>query len=68
MLPSYRCDESMPRRSGEEGETLKRLKIAVAFRMLASGIREMVPHAIQLLPSTKVVYSLKILFDVERNV
>ncbi|XP_073997606.1 ankyrin repeat and BTB/POZ domain-containing protein 2 [Rhodnius prolixus] len=48
------CDESMPRRSGEEGETLKRLKIAVAFRMLASGIREMVPHAIQLLPSTKL--------------
>ncbi|XP_014278294.1 ankyrin repeat and BTB/POZ domain-containing protein 2 [Halyomorpha halys] len=48
------CDESLSRRSGDEAETVKRLKIALAFRMLGSGVREMVPHALQLLPSTKL--------------
>ncbi|KAL1122546.1 hypothetical protein AAG570_002876 [Ranatra chinensis] len=49
------CEESLPsRRSGDEAENVKRLKIALAFRMLASGSREMVPHALQLLPSTKL--------------
>ncbi|XP_075213305.1 ankyrin repeat and BTB/POZ domain-containing protein 2 [Lycorma delicatula] len=49
------CDEGLSlRRPGEEVETVRRLKIAVAFRMLSSGSREMVPHALQLLPSTKL--------------
>lgn len=51
------CDEGLSlRRPGEEVETVRRLKIAVAFRMLSSGSREMVPHALQLLPGTKVRY------------
>ncbi|CAA9999757.1 unnamed protein product [Nesidiocoris tenuis] len=46
-------DESLGRRSGtgDEVETVRRLKTAVAFRMLSSAVREMVPHALQLLPS-----------------
>ncbi|BET01837.1 BTB/POZ domain [Nesidiocoris tenuis] len=60
LLPGVDCpvrqpgpDESLGRRSGtgDEVETVRRLKTAVAFRMLSSAVREMVPHALQLLPS-----------------
>lgn len=52
----YSCDESVcSRRPGEEAESVRRLKMSVAFRMLSSGSRDIIPHALQLLPSTKVI-------------
>ncbi|KAF6198807.1 hypothetical protein GE061_006830, partial [Apolygus lucorum] len=62
LLPGVDCpvrqpgqDESLGRRTGgDEGDTVRRLKTAVAFRMLGSGVREMVPHALQLLPPSKL--------------
>ncbi|RZF40742.1 hypothetical protein LSTR_LSTR013412 [Laodelphax striatellus] len=49
------CNEGLSsKRPGDEVETVRRLKIAIAFRMLSSASREMVPHALQLLPSTKL--------------
>lgn len=51
----FRPEECIaPRRSGEEIDNVKKLKTAVALKMLASASREIVPHALQLLPSTKV--------------
>ncbi|XP_046672135.1 ankyrin repeat and BTB/POZ domain-containing protein 2-like [Homalodisca vitripennis] len=49
------CDESVSsRRQGEEADSVRRLKLSVAFRMLSSGSRDIIPHALQLLPSTKL--------------
>uniref|UniRef100_A0A1B6DL13 BTB domain-containing protein n=4 Tax=Clastoptera arizonana TaxID=38151 RepID=A0A1B6DL13_9HEMI len=49
------CDEGpCSRRPGEELESVRRLKTAIAFRMLSSGSREIVAHALQLLPITKL--------------
>lgn len=51
----FRCDEGLcSRRPGEELENVRRLKMVIAFKMLSSGSREIVPHALQLLPSSKV--------------
>lgn len=43
-----------PRRPGDDSETARRLKLDLAFRMLSTGCRDMVPHALQLLPNTKL--------------
>lgn len=45
-----------PRRPGDDSETARRLKLDLAFRMLSTGSRDMVPHALLLLPNTKVIF------------
>ena len=43
-----------PRRPGDEVECVRRLKSELAFTMLQSGHSDLIPHALQLLPSSKV--------------
>ena len=38
----------------DEAECARKFKIDLAFRMLSVGRTDLVPHALQLLPSTKV--------------
>jgi ankyrin repeat/BTB/POZ domain-containing protein 2 len=47
----------MSRRREEDMETAEKLKVELAFRMLSSGRVELLPHALQLLPTTKVSIS-----------
>jgi hypothetical protein len=44
-----------PRRLGDEMECVRRLKSELAFKMLRSGCSDLIPHALQLLPSSKVI-------------
>jgi hypothetical protein len=44
-----------PRRPGDEVECVRRLKSELAFKMLRSGRSDLIPHALQLLPSSKVI-------------
>ncbi|XP_021925814.1 ankyrin repeat and BTB/POZ domain-containing protein 2 isoform X2 [Zootermopsis nevadensis] len=41
------------RRLGDELECVRRLKSELAFKMLRSGCSDLIPHALQLLPSSK---------------
>lgn len=43
-----------PKRPGDDSDTARRLKLDLAFRMLSTGSRDMVPHALQLLPNSKL--------------
>ncbi|CAG0917016.1 unnamed protein product [Notodromas monacha] len=47
-------ERSYPSRREEKLETAEKLKIELAFRMLSSGRTDLLPHALQLLPNTKV--------------
>ena len=50
-----RCEELMcPRRQLDEVECAKKFKVDLAFKMLSCGRTDLVPHALQLLPATKV--------------
>jgi hypothetical protein len=48
-----------PRRPGDEVECVRRLKSELAFKMLRSGHSDLIPHALQLLPSNKVILLCK---------
>ncbi|KAF0295250.1 Ankyrin repeat and BTB/POZ domain-containing protein 2 [Amphibalanus amphitrite] len=62
LLPGVDCpprltgyeELSCPRRQMDEAECARKFKIDLAFRMLSVGRTDLVPHALQLLPSTKV--------------
>ena len=43
-----------PRRHMDDVESSRKLKIDLAFKMLSSARSDLIPHALQLLPSTKV--------------
>lgn len=43
-----------PRRHMDDLECSRKLKIDLAFKMLSSARSDLIPHALQLLPSTKV--------------
>lgn len=43
-----------PRRQLDEMECAKKFKVDLAFKMLSCGRTDLVPHALQLLPATKV--------------
>lgn len=47
-----------PRRQLDELECAQKFKVDLAFKMLSCGRTELVPHALQLLPDTKVHYFL----------
>lgn len=47
-----------PRRPGDEVECVRRLKSELAFTMLRSGHSDLIPHALQLLPSSKKLNSV----------
>ncbi|XP_043223308.1 ankyrin repeat and BTB/POZ domain-containing protein 2-like isoform X3 [Amphibalanus amphitrite] len=61
LLPGVDCpprltgyeELSCPRRQMDEAECARKFKIDLAFRMLSVGRTDLVPHALQLLPSTK---------------
>ncbi|XP_037071069.1 ankyrin repeat and BTB/POZ domain-containing protein 2-like [Pollicipes pollicipes] len=61
LLPGVDCpprltgyeELSCPRRQMDEAECARKFKIDLAFRMLSCGRTDLVPHALQLLPSTK---------------
>ena len=44
-----------PRRQLDEMECAKKFKVDLAFKMLSCGRTDLVPHALQLLPATKVI-------------
>ncbi|XP_063224309.1 ankyrin repeat and BTB/POZ domain-containing protein 2 [Bacillus rossius redtenbacheri] len=46
------------RRSGDEGDCVRRLKSELAFKMLRSGRGDLLQHALQLLPSSKKLNSV----------
>jgi hypothetical protein len=48
-----------PRRPGDEVECVRRLKAELAFKMLRSGHSDLIPHALQLLPTNKVILLYK---------
>ena len=51
----FRYEELMcPRRQLDELECAKKFKVDLAFKMLSCGRTDLVPHALQLLPATKV--------------
>ncbi|RXG70201.1 Ankyrin repeat and BTB/POZ domain-containing protein 2 [Armadillidium vulgare] len=62
LLPGVDCPPRMigyeelmcPRRQLDEVECAKKFKIDLAFKMLSCGRTDLVPHALQLLPATKV--------------
>jgi ankyrin repeat/BTB/POZ domain-containing protein 2 len=67
LLPGVDCPVRVPgfmnnqeektlanKRRDDDLETAEKLKIELAFRMLTSGRADLLPHALQLLPSTKV--------------
>lgn len=45
-----------PRRQLDEMECAKKFKVDLAFKMLSCGRTDLVPHALQLLPATKVLF------------
>ncbi|XP_069675380.1 ankyrin repeat and BTB/POZ domain-containing protein 2 isoform X2 [Periplaneta americana] len=47
-----------PKRPGDEVECVRRLKSELAFKMLRSGRSDLIPHALQLLPSNKKLNSV----------
>lgn len=47
-----------PRRPGDEVECVRRLKSELAFKMLRSGHSDLIPHALQLLPTSKKLNSV----------
>jgi hypothetical protein len=54
MYTSHRSDEfSWPRRSLDEFECNRRLKIDLAFKMLTSGRSDLVAQALLLMPPSK---------------
>ncbi|XP_069961192.1 ankyrin repeat and BTB/POZ domain-containing protein 2 [Cherax quadricarinatus] len=62
LLPGVDCPVRMigyeelmcPRRQLDEMECAKKFKVDLAFKMLSCGRTDLVPHALQLLPATKV--------------
>nr|XP_027207185.1 ankyrin repeat and BTB/POZ domain-containing protein 2-like [Penaeus vannamei] len=62
LLPGVDCPVRMigyeelmcPRRQLDEMECAKKFKVDLAFKMLSCGRYDLVPHALQLLPATKV--------------
>ena len=51
----FRFEEILcPRRHMDDVESSRKLKIDLAFKMLSSARSDLIPHALQLLPSTKV--------------
>ena len=44
----------------DDVESSRKLKIDLAFKMLSSARSDLIPHALQLLPSTKVNHHLKL--------
>ncbi|XP_064078331.1 ankyrin repeat and BTB/POZ domain-containing protein 3-A-like isoform X2 [Macrobrachium nipponense] len=62
LLPGVDCPVRMigyeelmcPRRQLDELECAKKFKVDLAFKMLSCGRTDLVPHALQLLPATKV--------------
>lgn len=59
FICSWEETVAYPKRPGDDSDTARRLKLDLAFRMLSTGSRDMVPHALQLLPNSKVFYHLK---------
>ena len=62
-IRTYGFEEILcPRRHMDDLECSRKLKIDLAFKMLSSARSDLIPHALQLLPSTKVSLDLD-LFD-----
>lgn len=54
FFPSIYDDRLHCRKRSEDPDCARMLKIELAFRMLASGRTDFVPHALQLLPASHV--------------